>query len=348
MSQKGRNIMKKSRIALSFLSVFTAVTALSSTASAVYVRDGDTPIFDLTPTIEGELKIEHTDLGGGNGKVSTYYVDKDGDPVTGYSVLYIDASDKNEVSSDMVMYRIDSKTGEIKGKYTGFAKNTKGRRYYKNGKRVYGWYKIGKKWYHFNEDGYADTGRTKVCGTYYTFDKKGKWTGKVSSKGLAPKDFSVKLSVAGLRSFDTKGNIYYGSGWDADGNYSKYEKKIDFSAGDRQIMYCMFLESGFSEGKNYKYDNAYLDKKIADYTKDSGNKELSAYSTSPVIDYKLTVTCNKKTSEIVFTEDAVQLIHVDKKCFNAYVFAKNLKSYYTDFLIEKFPEPEKIDWEMLD
>lgn len=340
--------MKNSRIVLSFLSVFTAVTALSSTASAVYVKEGDTPVFELTSTVEGELKTVYTDLGGGKGKITTYYVDKDGDPVTGYSVLYVDASDKNELSSDMVMYRIDSKTGEVKEKYTGFAKNTKGRRYYKNGKRIYGWYKIEKKWYHFNEDGYADTGRTKICGTYYTFDKKGKWTGKVSSKGLAPKDFSFKLSIAGLKSFDTKGNIYYGSGWDADGNYSDYEKKIDFSAGDRQIIYCMFLESGFEEGKNYNFDTKWLDKAVSSYTKNSGNKELSAYSTRPVIDYTVTVTCNKKTSRIVFNEDSVQMIHVNKECFNAYVLTKNLKSYYTDFLIEKFPAPETIDWEMLD
>ena len=97
---------------------------------------------------------------------------------------------------DGLTYRY-SDTGEIKGAYTGFAKTSKGRRYYKNGvpykskhfktksgksyltdKNGYivtGWKKIKGAWHWFRENGAEATGYVSVLGVDFQFEKNGEW-----------------------------------------------------------------------------------------------------------------------------------------------------------------------------
>ena len=68
---------------------------------------------------------------------------------------------------DGVMYRY-SDTGKVKGIYTGFAKTSKGRRYYKNGvpyKSKHFKTKSGKR-YLTDENGYIVTGWKKINNNY--------------------------------------------------------------------------------------------------------------------------------------------------------------------------------------
>ncbi len=328
--------MKKSRLITTFLSVFTAVSTFGTTVSATYIKENDTPVIDLKPSVAGELKRTEIDLGNGNGRIAQCYVDEKGNPVTGKSLIYFDNSNENEVGSDMRMIKVDKKTGELESWYTGFTKSSKGRCYYNFGTRVYGWYKVGNYWYHFDENGYADTGRTKICGAYYTFDKNGKWTGKVSKNGVAPKDFSLEVSdIHGMSSFDTEGNIYYGSDWDG----KKYTADVKFSARDKQVIYCMFLESGFETGGNVKLGFG----EIENYMKDV-EEDILAWETEPAFGFVIKATVGGKTAEISYDEVCRQVMHVNEDCFNAYNFAESLSDYKTNTLYKKFPKPENVDW----
>ncbi len=135
--------MKKSRLITAFLTAATMASMLSATAHATYIKDGDKSVIDLKPSVAGELKRTEIDLGNGQGQIVKCYVDESGKPVTGRSLIYFDNSNKNEVGSDMRMIKVDKETGAFDSWYTGFTKDSKGRRYYKGGERVYGWYKVG-------------------------------------------------------------------------------------------------------------------------------------------------------------------------------------------------------------
>ena len=93
---------------------------------------------------------------------------------------------------DGVTYRY-SDSGQQVGKYTGWAKTSKGKRYYKNG-IVYKnkWIKTkAGKYYYAGSDGYMRTGWAKVSvgkGNYSYFDKNGIWDGKVYYKGYQPQN----------------------------------------------------------------------------------------------------------------------------------------------------------------
>lgn len=84
---------------------------------------------------------------------------------------------------DGVTYRY-SDSGEQVGKYTAWAKTSKGRRYYKNGvmlKKTWLKTKAGK-YYYIGKDGYVSTGFVKVTrdkskGKYSYFDNNGVWDG---------------------------------------------------------------------------------------------------------------------------------------------------------------------------
>ena len=332
----GGKIMKKSRLITAFLTAVTAASMLSVTSYAGYIPEGYTPVCDITPTVEGSLKEKRINLGGGHGKVEYYYLDKNGEVVTGRNLLYCDRSDENELYSDMRMRTADKKTGRITGYFTGFTKGKAGKRYYVSGERIYGWYKVGNNWYHFDEKGYADTGRVKICGAYYTFDKNGKWTGKVSKSGIAPKDFKLEVSdIHGMSSFDTDGYIFYGEDYDD----KKYTADVKFSARDRQIIYCMFLESGFVTGGKTELGYSMLD----DYL-EGVNEDVMAWETEPAFGFVIKATVGGKTSEIRYDRVCKQVMHVNKDCFNAYNFAENLFSYKTNTLYKKFPRPENVDW----
>ena len=332
--------MKKSRIITAFVTAAVTASILSANASALFIAEGDKAVYDVTPTVEGKIERVHTDLGGGFGQVDDYYVDKNGKKVTGYSLLYIDNSMEGDVGANMRMMSVDKETGEIQGNYEGFTKSGKGRRYYRNGERVYGWHKIGNYWYHFDRNGYADTGRVKICGSYYTFDKKGRWLNKVSKDGIAPKDFKLSVETSyGMSAFDTDGYIYYGEDYDN----KKYTKSIKFSNRDRQMFYCMLLESGFSEGKDYDFGSTYMSEFISKYSEKT-EEELFSWATEPESVYTMSYTLNGKSGSVEFGYDSVQITHLDEDCFKAYRFTEGIADYRRYYLYEKYPQPKGVDW----
>ena len=86
-----------------------------------------------------------------------------------------------------------SDSGENKGKYTGWAKTSKGKRYYNKGIMCNNrWLKTQKgKYYYAGNDGYMRTGWAKVSrgkGNYSYFNKNGVWDGKVYYTGYQPQN----------------------------------------------------------------------------------------------------------------------------------------------------------------
>ena len=93
---------------------------------------------------------------------------------------------------DGVTYRY-SDSGEQKGKYTGWSKTSKGKRYYKKGVMYTNkWLKTKNgKYYYAGSDGYMRTGWAKVTrgkGNFSFFDKNGVWDGKTYYTGYQPSD----------------------------------------------------------------------------------------------------------------------------------------------------------------
>ncbi|MGN0599113.1 MAG: hypothetical protein ACI4JK_04385 [Oscillospiraceae bacterium] len=129
-------------------------------------------------------------------------------------------------TADGIAYRY-SDSGEQLSKYTGWAKNSKGRRYYKNGvlyknkwiklksgKRFHagedgyltlGWYKTDDGWCYFNETtGEMAVGETEIYGKTYTFSKNGIWDG-LSDYGF----FKISSKLKKMLSKDDYGGVYY-------------------------------------------------------------------------------------------------------------------------------------------
>ncbi len=336
--------MKKFKILSALLSAVTAISALSVYAGATCIPEGYEPTFDLTPTIEGSIKREEIKSGENLFYVYSYYYDTDGNKVTGKSLIYIDRSNADELGSGMTMFRADKETGRLMGAYTGFAKNKKGRSYYNMGKRIYGWYKVGNNWYHFDENGYADTGRVKISGSYYTFDKKGKWTGKVSKKGLAPKDFYIEYSCI-YESFDSDGLIVYGADTEKDYPDAKVTKQVKMSAQDRQIFYAMFLESDFETGKDYVFDDEAFSERMKSYKTEG---DFTMFGSEPGYSYDVEVSYGGKKTKISFFYDSVQLIHLEKDFLAAYRLTQNIHGYLYNFLYKKYPRPDGVEWAGID
>ena len=93
---------------------------------------------------------------------------------------------------DGVTYRYSDSSQQV-GKYTGWAKTSKGKRYYKNGIAYKNkWIKTkAGKYYYAGSDGYMRTGWAKVSvgkGSYSYFDKNGIWDGKVYYTGYQPQN----------------------------------------------------------------------------------------------------------------------------------------------------------------
>ena len=125
-----------------------------------------------------------------------------------------------------VAYRC-SDSGEQTGKFTGWAKNSKGGRYYKNGilyknkwikvksgKRFYagedgyltlGWDKTDDGWCYFNDsNGEMSVGETEIYGKTYTFSENGIWDG-LSDCGF----FKISSKLKKELSKDDYGGVYY-------------------------------------------------------------------------------------------------------------------------------------------
>ncbi|MBP3857010.1 MAG: hypothetical protein IK990_15500 [Ruminiclostridium sp.] len=127
-----------------------------------------------------------------------------------------------------VMYKFSS-NGECIGKYTGWAKTSKGNRYYKNGimlknrwiktksgKRYYagsdgymtiGWKKLKNGWHWFDNTGAEATGIVDINGSKYTFSKSGVWDG-IGTLDIG----TTKYAVENKMSDEIYGGIYNDSG----------------------------------------------------------------------------------------------------------------------------------------
>lgn len=268
---------------------------------------------------------------------SVFYTDKDGNKLNGR--IYGDFADENELAPRLLL--ADFKDGKANFVY-GFTKNSAGRRYYTRGERAYGWKKINGYWYHFDvKSGYADTGKTKICGAVYTFDENGRWMNRVSKSGIAPKDFNVSISNGNSRGFDTaEKKLYYG--WKSSG---VQEAKIKIPAADRQILWCMYLESGFEAGTEEVFDEKYINSVFGKlFPKDSS---YSFYSSDPETVYNITINASGKTSGISYNTDTDQIALLDEKAFRAALLNKQYWEYYNG-LKEKYPYTGSEEFDYID
>ncbi len=154
-----------------------------------------------------------------NGK--TYYAESDGSYVKGWTEIdgetYYFKSNGAMVTKSCdingIRYKFSS-DGVCQGKYTGWTKSSKGRRYYKNGVMLKErWIKTKSGKYYAGQDGYMRTGWARVDGKTCFFDEKGIWDEKKYCKGYKPE--SMKYF---LMDFDFSDDIEY----EYCINYNKY------------------------------------------------------------------------------------------------------------------------------
>ena len=334
--------MKLRKLTALFLAAVTAAS-LSVSASAGYVKKGTTPLIDIKQSVKGRF--------GRDDDGYSYLFNEKNEKITGKSLVYLDRSGDTELGFDMRLLKFDKETGQYKDYYTGFTKDKNGRRYYDKGVRIIGWYKIGNSWYHFNKDGYADTGKTKIAGVRYTFDKKGKWTGKVAKSGVVPEDFKLEMSENLLsEGFSTDGVISYGNIYDENYDVEKYTAEVKITNRDKQVIYSMLMESGIEKlngteiTEEYVYDNILG----CDYLKDvpEGAGEIGFSEPSGYYTIKASVN-NKEFTLICDNYIAGQINHFDETAYNAYNVANNLKGYYNN-IRAKNPPRDDVEYFYLD
>lgn len=267
------------------------------------------------------------------------YTDKDGNHLNGR--LYGNFADENELAPRLLL--ADFEDGAANFVY-GFTKNSKGKRYYTRGQRAYGWKKIDGYWYHFDvKSGYMDTGRTKICGAAYTFDEKGRWTYRVAKSGLAPEDFCVKYTGAILNGFDTaEKKLYYGM----TGN-GVAEAKVKISARDRQIFWCMFLESGFELGDSEDFNEKYIEDFCRETLSNASDYDYVWYGSDPSEDSTVTITADGKTAKIKYNDDTDQIALLDEKAYRAKLLDEQYRAYFLE-LKEKYPYTGEEELSFLD
>lgn len=293
---------------------------------------------------DGSMKIV-TDSGG---VVQIYqvtegtrcpYADKDGNHLNGR--FYGNFADENALAPRLLL--ADFEDGVANFVY-GFTKNSKGKRYYTRGERAYGWKKIDGYWYHFDvKSGYMDTGKTKICGAAYTFDEKGRWTYRVAKSGLAPEDFCVEYRGEISNGFDTaKKKLYYG--WAGSG---VAETKVKISARDRQILWCMFLESGFELGGSEDFNGKYIEDFCRKTLSNSSDYDYVWYGSDPSVDHTMTITADGKTAKIKYNEDTNEIALLDEKAYRAQLLYKQYRAYFLE-LKEKYPYTGEEELDFLD
>ncbi|MDE6591788.1 MAG: hypothetical protein K2K57_01835 [Oscillospiraceae bacterium] len=307
-----------------------------------------------------------------------YYYQKYGIELSGLYYGYVHLSDVGHIldlgdnnfegmeERQTSMHCFDNE-GNFCGYYSGFTENSVGKRYYKFGKRVFGWYKTEGGWRHFDEDGYMSVGKTMICGSNYYFDENGLWTCRLDKSGLAPEDFAVRfeydnaIDIPGIDSGFDSGiqnaapQKFFSESllpmiFDDDGNtiYGDTSREITISKADRQVLYCMFLESGFGEADlsralDYDYLHEYMDKHNGDengYIKKFKDVEHNEYDSNSDGDAgsKITVTVNGKTYSVCYSEDLMgQLAGYDNTA-TAVIFLSDSLDYYDSFLEQKFPQ----------
>lgn len=313
----------KKIIAFAAAAVFSA-TVLSCTVCAGYVDDWET-VVDKSGLVQVYESKEQDKDDPSTGHV--FYTDKDNNKLNGR--MYANFSDAYSVAPNFLL--VEFKDGTNIKYVSGFTKSSKGKRYYINGERAYGWHKIKGHWYHFNtKNGYMDTGKTTIGGAVYTFDKNGRWTYRVSKDGLAPKDFSVSFKGTGCDGFDTKEKkLYYGQNEDGTA-----ETSIKISARDRQILWCMYLESGFEQGGSEVFDEKYIYSFCESFF--DPEDEFGVYSSEPEIVYDITVNVGDTSAKIEYNTDSDQIALIDEKTFRADLLYNGYSRYRAE-LEEKYP-----------
>lgn len=258
---------------------------------------------------------------------TVYYADKNNKKLNG--LLYANMAYPDSTVPKFLM--AEFKDGNIKRYVSGFTKSSEGKRYYINGERAYGWHKIKGCWYHFNtKSGYMDTGKTTVGGSVYTFDEKGRWTYRVSKDGLAPKDFFVRFIGNPSDGFDTKDKkLYYGQNEDGTA-----ETSIKISVRDRQILWCMYLESGFAQGSGETFDEDYITGFCESFFEP--DVEFDVYSSIPEIVYDIAVNVGDTSAKLSYNTDAEQIALIDEKTFRAGLLYGGYGRYLKE-LKEKYP-----------
>lgn len=313
----------KNLIAFAAAAVSSAAI-LSCTVCAGYVDDWET-VVDKSGLVQA-YRVELPDES--NSAISTvYYADKNNKKLNG--LLYANMAYPDSTAPKFLM--VEFNDGNIKQYVSGFTKSSEGKRYYIKGERAYGWHKIKGHWYHFDtKSGYMDTGKTTIGGAVYTFDKNGRWTYRVSKDGIAPKNFSVNFMGTGSDGFDTaEKKLFYG--WNENGTA---EASVKIPARDRQILWCMYLESGFEQGNSEVFDDDYM----TDFCKSffPADSEVVAYSSLPEIVYDITVNVGDTSAKIEYNTDSDQIALIDEKTFRADLLYNGYRRYFAE-LEEKYP-----------
>lgn len=308
-------------------------------------------------------------------EVYEYYYDRDGSPLTGLYYGYAenkyngtDFGDDNfkgmnERLSGMHCF---SDEGLFLGYYSGYTKDSVGKRYYSSGKRIIGWYKTEDGWRHFDRDGYMSVGKTKIGGSNYYFDENGLWTYRLDKSGLAPEDFAVRFEPAAIDLPGIDGGFDSGIENAApqkffseclvplklvdNGNWISGDKsrEITISNRDRQVLYCMFLESGLGEADLSRaldddYLHEYMDKHNKDENGYKKNFRDADHSGFGVYDdkearSKITVTANGKTYSARYNGELMgQLAGYDGTA-TAVIYLSDSLEHYDSFLSREFPQ----------
>lgn len=248
-----------------------------------------------------------------------FYTDKDGNKLNG--LIYGDFSGEDNLAPQLLLADFENGAAHFAD---GFIKDSKGKRYYTQGERTYGWKKINGYWYHFDtESGYMDTGRAKICGSVYVFDKDGKWTKRLSKSGFAPKDFSVSFTGGWGGGFDTaEKKIYYGETLNG-----MAEENIKIPAADRQVLWCMYLESGFEHGAEILFDFECMQ----DFLKKSMPDVDGVYYTSvPQLISSIKVSAEEMTTDITYDSDVAQAALLDENIYHGWLLEKQYMEYYRE------------------
>lgn len=310
----------------------TAVSLLACPVSAGKVRDGYETAIDMSGVVQAYSN---------SGKNGEYYTDKDGSRLDGYFFCDLSYPDEPEANLKYAEFRDGTL---VNSDYTGFTKSSKGKRYYINGRRVYGWCKIGGSWYHFDPyNGLMSSGKTNVCGTDLVFDKNGRWSGKI------PKDAAVSEPVV-LKVF-CRSN-YYGFYASVDADEIYYGSKgmgeihdiIDIPKEDRYILYLMLLENGFagSVSLNIDIDEEYINSFLEEYT-DGGEygHMIGEYDTTWDITFFPGFESEEDENGSVMIDifcdlDAERISYLDRDALRAVTLCKGYY-YYLLELLKEYP-----------
>lgn len=319
---------KKAAAALA-LTAFTAVNTLACPVSAVKVKDGYETAIDMS----GVVQAYHN-----NDKNGKYYTDKDGSRLDGYFFCDLSYPDEPEANLKYAEFRDGTL---VSSDYTGFTKSSKGKRYYINGRRVYGWCKIGGGWYHFDTyNGLMSVGKTNVCGTDLVFDKNGRWSGKIPEDADISELFDLKVYGSNNYGFSAAvdaDEIYYGSI-----AMGEIHGITDISKEDNYILYLMLLESGFTDSGKLNFDEKYVSNFLEEYASDGKyGHMLGEYDTT----WQITVLPDGLSAEdenssvkidIFCDLDAERISHLDRDALRAVTLCKGYY-YYLLELLKEYP-----------